>query len=147
MNETYWGSKNSGSYAIYGSQAPQKIEVSDAVREPLKVITSRSHRSDKEQEYFDQIGHYSSISMGSSLKLCYLASGKADIYPRFGQTSEWDIAAGDAILTFAGGKVIGKGRSELLYNKKESFLNGSFFAIGNAKLQEDIVDHFFNILV
>ncbi len=146
LNETYWGLKNIGSYALYGNEAPKKIEVSDAVKVPLRVMTSRSHKSGLEEAYLDRIGNYSSISMGSSLKLCYLASGKADIYPRFGETSEWDIAAGDAILTFAGGKIIDKGRSELSYNK-QSLLNGSFFASGNSDLQENIVEHFFDILI
>ena len=108
LNETYWGSENSGSFAIYGSDAPHKIGVRDFIGESLEIMVSRSHKSNTEIAFFERIGNYTPISMGSSLKLCYLASGKADIYPRFGQTSEWDIAAGDAILNFAGGSICGE---------------------------------------
>ena len=67
--------------------------------------------------------------MGSSLKFCMIAEGKADLYPRFGPTSEWDTAAGQAILESAGGSVLKLSGEPLKYNLKESFLNPSFFAL------------------
>ena len=71
---------------------------------------------------------------GSSLKFCEIAEGKADIYPRLGPTSEWDIAAGHIIVDEAGGRVNTFQNIEINYNSKEDLLNPFFYAIGNYKL-------------
>ena len=67
------------------------------------------------------------IRSGSSIKLCYIAHGVANVYPRFGTTMEWDTAAGDAILRFAGGKIRTLDRKILRYGKR-NFKNASFIA-------------------
>ena len=69
--------------------------------------------------------------MGSSLKLCLLAEGKADLYPRLGPTSEWDIAAADAVLAAAGGAVRQLNGTPLAYNKR-NLLNPDFIAVADA---------------
>jgi 3'(2'), 5'-bisphosphate nucleotidase len=66
--------------------------------------------------------------MGSSLKFCLIAEGKADLYPRFGPTSEWDTAAGQALLEAAGGQVTRFDGHRLRYNCRESLINGDFIA-------------------
>jgi len=66
--------------------------------------------------------------VGSSLKFCLLAEGKAELYPRFGPTSEWDTAAGQAVLEAAGGQVTRLDGHKLRYNCRESVLNGDFIA-------------------
>ena len=71
------------------------------------------------------------LQKGSSLKFCLIAEGFADIYPRFGPTSEWDIAAGHIILEEAGGKLKSIDNKEILYNEKEDILNPNFFAYNN----------------
>ena len=71
------------------------------------------------------------VQAGSSLKFCLIAIGEADIYPRFGLTSEWDIAAGHIILKEAGGKLLTLENKEINYNKKESLLNPEFIASNN----------------
>ena len=90
------------------------------------LITSRSHAKNikliKEKL---KITH--SIIMGSSIKFCYIASGKANIYPRIGNTMEWDTAAGDAILRNAGGRVRTLNGKVLKYGKR-GFKNKSFIA-------------------
>ena len=77
-----------------------------AVRRPpaggLVAIASRSHRDPETQAFLDQAGVAECISAGSSLKFCLVAEGKADLYPRFGRTMEWDVAAGHAVLAAAG---------------------------------------------
>ena len=70
------------------------------------------------------------IQAGSSLKFCLIAEGDADIYPRFGPTSEWDIAAGHIILNEAGGKISTFENCEINYNMKEDILNPEFYATG-----------------
>ena len=73
--------------------------------------------------------------MSSSLKFCIIAEGTADIYPRLGPTSEWDIAAGHVILEEAGGKLKSFDNKEILYNTKKNIINPNFLAYGNvAKL-------------
>ncbi|MEE8079147.1 MAG: inositol monophosphatase family protein, partial [Pseudomonadales bacterium] len=69
--------------------------------------------------------------VGSSLKLCILAEGQADLYPRLGPTSEWDIAAAHAVLSAAGGALWAVDGTPLEYNRKESFLNPEFFAVAD----------------
>jgi 3'(2'), 5'-bisphosphate nucleotidase len=71
------------------------------------------------------------LEKGSSLKICILAEGKADIYPRFGPTSEWDTAAGHAILKASGGNIFdAHAKKEIIYNKK-NILNPDFVAVRN----------------
>ena len=103
----------------------QPIQVRDA-RPPLVVI-SRSHSNDPElEEYLHQLGEHQTTAIGSSLKFCLVAEGKAQLYPRFGPTSVWDTAAGHAVAVAAGAHVHDwKGRT-LDYTPRESFLNPGF---------------------
>jgi 3'(2'), 5'-bisphosphate nucleotidase len=98
----------------------------------LTVVCSRSHLSPETAEYIDKLRRSEPgldfISIGSSLKLCMVAEGKAQIYPRFGPTMEWDTAAGHAILTASGGKVLQVGSQyPVIYNKPQ-LLNPWFIA-------------------
>lgn len=95
--------------------------------EPWKVVGSRSHAGDSLMEFLAKLGEYELVSMGSSIKLCLIADGTADIYPRLGLTSEWDTAAAHAVVNAAGGEVIiADGEQPLLYNTKEALLNPYF---------------------
>ena len=69
--------------------------------------------------------------MGSSLKICLVAEGAADVYPRLGPTSEWDTAAAQAILESAGGRMIDLAGRPLRYNSKDDLLNPHFLAFGD----------------
>ncbi|MEA2041453.1 MAG: 3'(2'),5'-bisphosphate nucleotidase CysQ [Bacteroidota bacterium] len=93
------------------------------------AVGSRSHLSDETLEFMDSLkkkyGQVDIISKGSSLKLCMVAEGKADIYPRFGPTMEWDTGAGDAIVRAMGGSVLKENGEPLKYNKK-NLLNPYF---------------------
>src|SRR5690606_19091615 len=73
---------------------------------PLTIVASRSHRPPETDEFIGKIEAGDIVSVGSSLKFCLVASGEADVYPRFGRTMEWDTAAGDAVLRAAGGTVV-----------------------------------------
>ena len=97
------------------------------------VILSRSHSLAKSEiekakkMIFRRFNANKIIRSGSSIKLCYIAHGLANVYPRFGTTMEWDTAAGDAILRFAGGRIRTLDRKILRYGKK-NFKNTSFIA-------------------
>ncbi|MCK4922682.1 MAG: 3'(2'),5'-bisphosphate nucleotidase CysQ [Bacteroidales bacterium] len=98
----------------------------------LKVVASRSHLSDETLEYVNTLKtndkEIEFVSKGSSLKLCLVAEGSADIYPRLGPTMEWDVAAGHAIIKYSGKKLIDfHSKQELKYNK-ENLLNPWFIA-------------------
>lgn len=93
------------------------------------VMMSRSHLDDETRAYVATLGDVEPFNIGSSLKFCVIAEGKADIYPRFGPTSEWDTAAGHAVLLSAGGKVSNPDGSPFTYGK-QGFLNGPFIATG-----------------
>jgi len=102
---------------------------------PLVVVASRSHGGDRLEAFIAALRERFAVvertPMGSSLKLCILAEGRADLYPRLGPTSEWDIAAAQAVLEAAGGAVWTFDRRPLGYNEKESFLNPEFVAVGD----------------
>lgn len=102
----------------------------------LKVIGSRSHMNDDTKKFINNLSaHYSSIEMiskGSSLKFCLIAEGKADIYPRFAPTMEWDTAAGQAICEAVGIHVISKRTLQDLTYNKPNLLNSEFIVSNNA---------------
>jgi 3'(2'), 5'-bisphosphate nucleotidase len=102
----------------------------------LTIVASRSHGGDRLEAYLAAIeANFRSASrtpVGSSLKLCILAEGRADLYPRLGPTSEWDIGAAQAVLEAAGGAVWRFDRQRLDYNAKESLLNPEFVAVADA---------------
>ncbi|RVP33082.1 3'(2'),5'-bisphosphate nucleotidase [Sinorhizobium meliloti] len=99
----------------------------------LTAVASRSHNSSETEAFLNGHGVMNYASVGSSLKFCLLAEGKADVYPRFGRTMEWDTAAGDAVLKAAGGSVVRLDGSRLLYGKTvqeedSAFANPHFIA-------------------
>jgi 3'(2'), 5'-bisphosphate nucleotidase len=93
---------------------------------PLVVAESRSHPSPALEEYLRSVNVSRRVQAGSSLKFCWVAEGKADIYPRFGTTMEWDTAAGDCIYRYSGRD--GPRRSSLVYNTAD--LRNDHFVVG-----------------
>ena len=98
--------------------------------EPLVAVASKSHFNQATADYLEHAatgcGH---VAVGSSLKFCIVAEGRADIYPRLSPTSEWDTAAGHAVLLAAGGRVDGPDGNPLRYGKR-AFINRGFVATG-----------------
>lgn len=97
------------------------------------AVASRSHQSPEVAAYLERLGPCDLTSMGSSLKICLVAEGKADIYPRLGPTSEWDTAAAQAVLEIAGGKLTDLHGEPMRYNTKANILNPYFLAFGDAR--------------
>jgi 3'(2'), 5'-bisphosphate nucleotidase len=92
------------------------------------AVASKSHLNQATVDYLTAaVGDCDHVSVGSSLKFCIVAEGRADIYPRLSPTSEWDTAAGHAVLLAAGGRVDGPDGQSLRYGKK-AFLNRAFVA-------------------
>jgi 3'(2'), 5'-bisphosphate nucleotidase len=126
----YWGAAGLGAFSQAQGEAQVPIQVS-APQNPLRVVGSRSHASAETAGYLARLGPHEMKGIGSSLKFCLVAEGNADLYPRFGPTSEWDTAAGQAVLEAAGGHVTRPDGHRLRYNCRDSLINGDFLAFSN----------------
>lgn len=114
-------------------QAPEAIRVRPfPAGKQIIIAGSRSHAGQAQQDFVACLGELRCEvqSIGSSLKFCLVAEGKADLYPRFGPTSEWDTAAAQCIVEQAGGQVTGLDLKPLRYNTKDSLLNPHFLVFG-----------------
>ncbi len=113
--------------------ASTALPLSDSTNRPFTIIGSRSHASPELETFVEEKrqehGEVEFISAGSSLKLCLVAEGKADIYPRTGPTMEWDTAAGQAIAENAGCKVLQYDSNDPLIYNKENLLNPWFVVL------------------
>jgi 3'(2'), 5'-bisphosphate nucleotidase len=114
----------------HSDRGVEPIAVQRPAAEPLRVVGSRSHASPEMAEFLEAVGPHELKPMGSSLKICLVAEGEADLYPRLGPTSEWDTAAAQAVLVSAGGSMMDVSGQPLAYNAKESLLNPHFLALG-----------------
>jgi 3'(2'), 5'-bisphosphate nucleotidase len=127
--QAWWGARAKGAMARDAEGRTRAIAVRKPPADGLVAIASRSHRDAETQAFLDQAGVAECISAGSSLKFCLVAEGKADLYPRFGRTMEWDTAAGHAVLGAAGGRVTTRDGAPFLY-RKPGFENPPFIARG-----------------
>jgi 3'(2'), 5'-bisphosphate nucleotidase len=129
----YWGIDGIGAFKRLSSGETVKLRVTKPpeARKKTKVVVSRSHVNEATEEYAsrvrDRVGDVELMPVGSALKLCMVAEGQAQVYPRLGPTMEWDIAAADCVVRQAGGIVRTMSKDELRYNKKE-LLNPFFVA-------------------
>ncbi len=127
---SFWGALGLGAYRRDEGGRTREIRVS-APAAPLRVVGSRSHMSPETAAYLAGFPPHEMTGVGSSLKFCLVAEGKAELYPRFGPTSEWDTAAGQALLEAAGGHVTRMDGHRLRYNCRESLVNGDFIAFSH----------------
>ena len=131
-NVTYCGEENAGAMIIEnGTRTP--ISVRPCTKVPV-IVGSRSHRTELLDGYLERLGEHEMTAMGSSLKLCLVAAGKADLYPRLGPTSEWDTAAAHAVVEAAGGQVVDLEGNRVMYNADANILNPHFFVIGDSSI-------------
>jgi 3'(2'), 5'-bisphosphate nucleotidase len=133
LNRVFWGEAGHG--AAHGRIADgaaarwQPLHVRPLPPDGATVVASRSHRDQATDDYLRTVKVKSLCSAGSSLKFCLVASGEADLYPRFGRTMEWDTAAGQAVLLAAGGKVLTVDGAPLSYGKRaRGYDNPGFIA-------------------
>jgi 3'(2'), 5'-bisphosphate nucleotidase len=131
MERIYTGLVGMGAWLSVEGSAERQITVSRDAHAPLRVVGSRSHASSALAAYLEMLGEYELRSIGSSLKICLVADGSADLYPRLGPTSEWDTAAAQAILESAGGSMIDTEGHELRYNVRDNLLNPHFLVFGD----------------
>ncbi|MFE8599728.1 3'(2'),5'-bisphosphate nucleotidase CysQ [Archangium violaceum] len=129
---TYWGSQGAGAFVARPGQAPVAIRTRPANLERLVIVASKDHAGPQVEALLQRLTTASTANLGSSLKFCLIAEGKADFYPRLQPTCEWDTGAAQCVLEAAGGGVTDLTGRRLVYNK-EQILNPSFLAFGDSR--------------
>lgn len=140
LQKTWYASLGNGAYLEVAQAEPEPL----STREPSDLVTivgSRSHAGASLDEFVQQFENYELISMGSILKACLVAEGKADFYPRLGLTSEWDTAAAQIIVEEAGGTMLDLNGQALKYNSKDSLLNPHFIVSGSNHYFDKTLDN------
>lgn len=129
--DVYYASQGDGAFVKKEGKThvlPRRA-AADMEIEGLRVVASRSHMSPDTEEFIQTLRNPKLVTAGSSLKFMMLAAGDADIYPRFAPTMEWDTAAGQAIVTEVGGKVLDRNTHEVLRYNKEELVNPHFLVV------------------
>lgn len=151
--DCYCATNSLGAYKISSNGDIQKIKTKKSSADHIVLASSRSHAQMRQKLLAKLLNaekiNTEIITLGSSLKFCLIAEGKADIYARFGATSEWDTAAAQCIIEVAGGQVTNMQFKPLLYNTKNSLINPDFLAIADksfhwdqilTKIKQEILD-------
>jgi len=128
LGKVWWGAVGHGAWAR-SDGTERAIAARPRPSSGPVAVASRSHADPETEAWLDEVGAAERISAGSSLKFCLIAEGRADLYPRFGPTMEWDTAAGHAVLRAAGGRVTTRDGAPFLY-RKPGFRNPGFIAYG-----------------
>jgi len=129
IKRLFYAGKTFGSFEE-NKDGRKKIRIRKSDKNKIVAVASSSHLDQKTKDWLVNNNIAQTVSIGSSLKFCLVASGEADVYPRFGPTMEWDTAAGDAVLRYAGGRVEYLDGSKFTYGKK-NFKNTPFIAKGD----------------
>lgn len=129
LNIFYVAARGVGAFKRSANLERQRIKVQTHLKgRPWRVVGSRSHTADSLTQFLKQLGGHELLAMGSSLKFCLVAEGRADIYPRFGLTSLWDTAAAQCVVEQAGGHVTQLNGRPLSYADPSTILNPFFIA-------------------
>ncbi|RRQ23926.1 3'(2'),5'-bisphosphate nucleotidase [Guyparkeria sp. SCN-R1] len=129
LGRTYIGWPGEGAWRT-DDGGQREITVAENHDGAWRVVGSRSHASPKMAEWLEELGDHEMVPMGSSLKLCLVAEGAADVYPRLGPTSLWDTGAAQAVVEAAGGKVLDPQGQTLDYSHTGQVLNPHFLVHG-----------------
>jgi len=128
----YFAQQGEGAYMLQGRHK-KRISAKKRRTGPTKVYCSPRHRlHPKAKDLLPSNCQY--IPVGSALKFCYVAQGLGDIYPGFGRTAEWDVAAGQCVLEQAGGAVVDEKGNRFSYNYKPSLTTQPFWAVSDPAL-------------
>lgn len=137
---TYYAAAGLGAWMIDQEQQLRRLASAELPIIP-RVLLSRRHQGDEEAQVLANIamsfGDYTVLHVGSAFKMCRIAEGAADFYPRFGATMEWDTAAAQILLEEAGGALIDSSGHPFRYNCRDTLTNEAFFVIGDKKRMID----------
>ncbi|GAA5219349.1 3'(2'),5'-bisphosphate nucleotidase CysQ [Corallincola platygyrae] len=139
LETAYLGGKGLGAEKVKDGNSTTISSVTPSQSDVWAVVGSRSHQSPEVADFLTKLPNHEMVAMGSSLKICLVAEGKAHLYPRLGLTSEWDTAAAHAVVLAAGAEMVdAETRLPLRYNQKESILNPFFIAASKELLTADL---------
>lgn len=130
LNTSYFAQQGKGAFRRK-ENTTKAIKTRSFNQSNFQVVASKSHRTTALERHMASLPQHQSTAIGSSLKFCLIAEGKADYYPRLGPTSEWDTAAAQCIVEQAGGLVTIWNGERLRYNTKADYLNPNFVVIGD----------------
>ncbi len=134
MGVLYYAAKGQGAFKQASINEPEVIRVRDKCQSKTVIACGRSHPSAEMKSFVESIGEHEIIRIGSALKSCLVAEGKADLYARLGPTSEWDTAAAQCVVEEAGGAITDTNMQRLCYNTKDDLLNPHFFVAGDQSI-------------
>jgi 3'(2'), 5'-bisphosphate nucleotidase len=127
----YGAARGCGAFRRDADGSRTAIHVQATAATPLRILGSRSHGDAVLERMLERLGAHERISVGSALKFGLLAEGSGDLYVRRGATSEWDTAAGQAVVNEAGGSVVDLAGAPLRYNTRPGLINPSFLAFAD----------------
>lgn len=130
----YFAAQGLGAHKWVPGRTPVPIHVRACPTDQLTAVGSRFHRNPLTDAFIKNLGTAEILAMGSSLKSCLVAEGRADVYPRFGPTSEWDTAAAQCVVEEAGGHLTDTQFEPLRYNTRESLTNPAFLTFGDSSV-------------
>ncbi|ABS77685.1 3'(2'),5'-bisphosphate nucleotidase CysQ [Coxiella burnetii] len=136
----YFASRGQGAFKQVAEETPISIQTRKMDEDSFSVLLGQYLRSPRLPELFNAISGCEIVRLNSSLKFCWIAEGKGDLYPRLGDTSEWDTGAGHCVLNEAGGAILELNGKELRYNEKNSLMNPAFVAIGDVAQKEKVFE-------
>jgi len=131
----YYAAKGQGAFKQASTNEPVAIRVREKCSGKTVVACGRSHPTEEVVSFLENLGEHEIIRVGSALKSCMVAEGKADLYPRLGPTSEWDTAAAQCVVEEAGGAITDTTMQRLRYNTKDDLLNPHFFVAGDRSIK------------
>ena len=130
----YYAAKGQGAFKQASTSEPKEIHVREKCSGKTIIACGRSHPTEEMENFIQNLGEHEIIRVGSALKSCLVAEGKADLYARLGPTSEWDTAAAQCVVEEAGGAITNTAMQRLRYNSKDDLLNPHFFVAGDVSI-------------
>lgn len=135
LEQAFFAVQGQGAFKQVGNDEFKKIHAR-AIDKKIIITVGHHYKIEKLKTMLAGIEDYEVLTLGSSLKFCAIADGRADVYPRLGKTSEWDTAAGQIIVEEAGGCVVDFSFQPLRYNLKDSLINPPFLALSDRRVLE-----------
>lgn len=130
----YYAAKGQGAFKQESTNEPKAIHVNNKCSLKTVVACGRSNPTAEIKAFLENLGEHEIIRVGSALKSCLVAEGRADLYARLGPTSEWDTAAAQCVVEEAGGAITDTSMQCLRYNTKDDLLNPHFFVAGDMSI-------------
>lgn len=139
VDELYYGSMATGAFKVVDGKLPQPIKARAIDWQRPAILTGKFNNKKRMDMWLEHYPQFRHVAINSSYKFCLLAAGEADVYPRFGAISIWDIAAGSALLFAAGGTVVDFSNKQMQYTVHKDFGVVPFIALAASRNEQDLL--------